>query len=322
MKPETKKKIIKLIIIVALLALICLAVYLPLKLTGTIDKINSAEKMKEVILSGGAYSYFIYFTIQFLQVTFLPLPAFVTTVPGVWVFGPWVAFALSFVAIMCGTIFAFYLGRKIGKPIINWIVGQKEAEKWNEKLSKGKFVFFLMMLFPCFPDDILCLLVGATNMSFKFFLVTNLISRPIGIACTCFLGSGFLIPFSGWGIPVWILLIALMALAFIISWRYQKQIENFVTNLGAKISRKKEPKIVSNETEQPLTENVITENNDVAVVDNNKESAELNNIETEVTLNIETNAKNDLNVNKVKLEKDTEQNKPKKVKKSNKKTTN
>ncbi len=274
MNKETKQKVVKLLITVGIILLVCLAVYLPLQLTGTINKINSAEKLKEVILSGGAYSYLIYFAIQFLQVTFLPLPAFVTTVPGTWVFGPWVAFGISFLAIMAGTIFAFFLGRKIGKPIINWIVGEKDAVKWNEKLEKGKFVFFLMMLFPFFPDDILCLLVGATNMSFKFFLVTNLISRPIGIACTCFLGSGILIPFSGWGIPVWIVLIALMGIAFYLSWKYQKQIENFVTSLGSKISKKQQPKLVEGENNNVETSSGLSD---------------LNNIEEELVNNAESN---------------------------------
>lgn len=273
MNKETKQKVVKLLITIGIILLVCLAVYLPLQLTGTINKINSAEKLKEVILSGGAYSYLIYFSIQFLQVTFLPLPAFVTTVPGTWVFGPWVAFGISFLAIMAGTIFAFFLGRKIGKPIINWIVGEKDAVKWNEKLEKGKFVFFLMMLFPFFPDDILCLLVGATNMSFKFFLVTNLISRPIGIACTCFLGSGILIPFSGWGIPVWIVLIALMGIAFYLSWKYQKQIENFVTSLGVKISKKQQPKLVEGEN------NNVETSNELSVL-NNKEEELVNNAES------------------------------------------
>ena len=283
MNKETKQKIVKLLITIGIILLVCLAVYLPLQLTGTINKINSAEKLKEVILSGGAYSYLIYFAIQFLQVTFLPLPAFVTTVPGTWVFGPWVAFGISFFAIMAGTIFAFFLGRKIGKPIINWIVGEKDAIKWNEKLEKGKFVFFLMMLFPFFPDDILCLLVGATNMSFKFFLVTNLISRPIGTACTCFLGSGILIPFSGWGIPVWIVLIALMGVAFYISWKYQKQIENFVTSLGAKISKKQQPKLVEGENNNTETGNELSGlvNNQEEFINNVEISNEQSEQETE-----------------------------------------
>jgi len=61
-----------------------------------------------------------------------------------------------------------------------------------------------MLLFPMFPDDILCMVAGITDMSYKFFIVTVALTRPVMIAATCFLGSGEIIPFTGWGIPVWI----------------------------------------------------------------------------------------------------------------------
>ena len=67
MKKETKTKLIKLAIIVGALILIALAIYLPLKLSGAIDKIDSAEELGQVIRDGGAYSYVIFILIQFLQ---------------------------------------------------------------------------------------------------------------------------------------------------------------------------------------------------------------------------------------------------------------
>ena len=51
----------------------------------------------------------------------------------------------------------------------------------------------LMMIFPLFPDDILCLVAGVTNMSFPFFLWTNIISRAIGVAVTVYFGTGAII---------------------------------------------------------------------------------------------------------------------------------
>lgn len=94
-KKETKSKLIKIGIIVLALVLIVLAIYLPLELTGTIDKIDSAEELGQIIRDGGVYSYIIFIVIQFLQVTFLPLPAVVTTVAGTLVFGPWITLGLS-----------------------------------------------------------------------------------------------------------------------------------------------------------------------------------------------------------------------------------
>ncbi|MBO5022495.1 MAG: TVP38/TMEM64 family protein [Clostridia bacterium] len=251
MKKETRAKIWKICVVLAVVAIICLAIYLPLKLTGALEKINSAESLKEVILSWGAYGYILFFVIQFLQVVFLPIPAAVTTVAGTLVFGVWATFGLSLVAVILASAFSFFLGRKLGRKIVVWVAGEKDTEKWSEKLSKGKYVFFLMMLLPVFPDDILCMLVGATtNMTWKFFLATNFITRPIGIAFTCFLGSG-VIPFTGWWIALWAMLALACVVLFVLTYKYQPQIEAFILKLAKKFERKKKQ---SQETETPPTE--------------------------------------------------------------------
>ena len=246
-KADRKRKIIRFSITALVLVVVLLAIYLPLQFSGLLDKIDTAEELKDLILAGGLWSYAIYFVFQFLQATILPLPAFVTTVAGALVFGPWIASLISFLAILLASVFMFFLGRKIGRKLINWIIGEEDAEKWAQRLGKGKFVFFLMMLFPLFPDDILCLVVGTTAISFRFFFITMLIARPIGILTTCFLGSGTLIPFSGWGIPVWIVLGVLMLIAFYISIKYQDKIENLVTKLGEKLGLKKKKKNTQNQ---------------------------------------------------------------------------
>lgn len=238
MKTETRNKILKTLVIVTLLVVVFLAIYLPLKLTGALDKINSADDLKQIILSGGAFSYLIFCGIQFLQTVILPIPAIVTTLAGTYVFGPWITFALSLVSVFCASLFSFFLGRKVGTKLAIWVVGTETTKKWQTKLEKGKYVFFLMMLFPIFPDDILCLVVGATtSMTYKFFITTNLITRPISIATTCFFGSGLVIPFSGWGIPVWIVLVGLLAVLFCLSIKFQPQIENFIEKISKNLSK-------------------------------------------------------------------------------------
>lgn len=241
-KLETKSKVIRLTITVLVIGILLLAIFLPLYFSGILEKVDTAEELKELILSGGVWSYAIYFVFQFLQATLLPLPAIISTVAGALVFGPWIASLISFLAILLASVVMFFLGRKVGKRLIYWIAGEKDGKKWEEKLGKGKFVFFLMMLFPIFPDDILCLVVGTTSISFRFFIITILICRPITILVSSFIGSGVLIPFSGWGIPVWIVLGILMIVAFYISIKYQDKIENAVTKLGEKLGRKSKRK--------------------------------------------------------------------------------
>ena len=240
------KKWVRLGIILFACALLFLGIYLVLKYSGVLDKIDSAEEIKEIILKGGSWSLLILFVIQFLQVTFIPLPAMITTIAGVLVFGPWTTFWISLLAILLGSLFAFFLGRTIGDPIINWTVGKEDAKIWKEKLGNGKYVFFLMMLFPIFPDDMLCMVAGLTNMTYRFFITTQLITRPISTFIMCFLSSGYMIPFSGWGIPVWIVLIVLCLVLFYLAVKYKKQIEDKIIKLGKKMSsmfsRKKKDK--------------------------------------------------------------------------------
>ncbi len=250
---DTKQKLLKLFIIALLFLALFLAIYLPLKLTGAFAKIDSAEKLKEIILSAGAYSYILFCLIQFLQTTILPIPAMVTTIAGSLIFGPWVTILLSIVSVLAGSLFSFFLGKKLGFKIICWIAGENDGKKWAEKLGKGKFAFFLMMLLPVFPDDILCLVAGATDMSYKFFIITNLITRPIAIISTCLLGGGTLIPFSGWGIPILIILVALMGFAFFFSIRYEKQIEAFILKLSKKLEKQPKQDNPQNSTDSSIS---------------------------------------------------------------------
>lgn len=232
------QKTIRLFITITAAVALVTALYAVLKLTGTLDKINSPEELKNIILSGGVFSYLIFFLIQFMQVTLVPIPAFITTVAGTLVFGPWMTTVISIVAQMLGAVAAFYIGRKLGRKVVAWIAGEEQTKKWETKLGKGKYAFFLMMLFPVFPDDLLCLVAGLTTMSFRFFFVTNIITRPIAIVATCFFGSGYLIPFEGYWLILWAVLVLAVIALLVLSFVYQEKIENFVVELGQKIKDK------------------------------------------------------------------------------------
>lgn len=238
MKKETKITLIKISIILVIIAGIFCAIYFPLKNSGVLSKLESIEDIKDIILSGGIYSYLIFFIIQFLQTTFVPIPSMIVTLAGVLVFGPWITFGISFFAVMLGSFVSFVLGKTLGKKVLIWITSEKTFNKWSDILVRGKYVFFLMMLFPIFPDDILCFVAGTTNMTYTFYIITNLITRAIGILATCFVGSGLLIPFSGWGIPVWIAIVVVGATLFFVCYKYQPQIEKFILKLAGKKENK------------------------------------------------------------------------------------
>lgn len=231
-----KKKFLRIFIVILAICAFTVLSYFILKWTGLWEKLNSAEKLKDFILSLGFWGRFAFVFLQFLQVTFLPLPSPIFVVAGSLIFGPFQSSLLSLAGILLGSAVAFFIGRVFGKRVVRFMVGEEAQEKWTKKLSKYKYSFFLMMLLPLFPDDILCLVAGLTDMSWGFFMTTQFISRPIGIFLVSYLSSGEIIPYYGWGLVVWgVLAVGAVALIYL-SYKYNDKIEKFFFSLFKKKS--------------------------------------------------------------------------------------
>lgn len=237
-KKQAQLKFLRLFLSIVVLVAVLICVYIVFKLTGVWEKVNSIDKLKAIVESGGVFSFVVFVLLQILQTTVLQIPAIFVTIAGTLVFGTWTAFILSFIAVMIGSVIMFWIGRKAGRKFLNWLAGKEEADVWIKRMSCGKYLFFLMMLFPLFPDDILCVIAGLTNMSFGYFFWTNVIARSIGIACTVFFGSGTIIPFHGWGLIVWGVIILAVAALFYLSVKYQSKIDDISKQIFKK--RKKE----------------------------------------------------------------------------------
>ncbi|MDE7215324.1 MAG: VTT domain-containing protein, partial [Clostridia bacterium] len=202
------------------------------------SKFDSSEKIKAFLTKYGAYAGLIFIVIQFLQVTIIPLPAAITTVAGVALFGVWKTLLYSSIGIIGGSMFAFFLGRKFGIKLMIWLCGKSIYEKYM-KFAKGrdKIVLTMMFLFPFFPDDILCIAAGMTNMTYWQFFAIMLITRPLNILVMegAFKGISS-IPLTGYGIPIWIAIISVTLLVVILAFKYSSKIESALMKIFDKAS--------------------------------------------------------------------------------------
>lgn len=225
------KKILRILLVLILIFLILGLTYFVLVYTGLWEKLNSVDKLQAIILELGFWGRFIFVLLQFLQVTFVPLPSPVLIIAGSLIYGPFQAGLLSISGILLGSALAFFLGRVFGKRLVVFMVGEKVESKWRKFLSGCKYTFVLMMLLPFFPDDVLCMVAGVTDMSWTFFMFTQLITRPIGIFLVSYFSSGQIIPYHGWGIFAWVIIIAASFALIYLSSKYNKQIENFIQKM-------------------------------------------------------------------------------------------
>lgn len=237
---NNEKTLIKTLFSILVIGLLLVGLYYLYKYLG-LDRFKNREEFQAYIASFGSIGPILFILAAFLQVSFIPLPGAVVIIGGTFLFGKWLSFLYSYIGMMIGSIVAFYLGRLLGKPFVNWLAGGEDKVDAILKKIKNKqnVVLFFMFLLPFFPDDLLCSVCGILTMSFPTFLIMQIITRATSILATIFFMSGEFIPYSGWGIPVLIVIGILAIIAFIISYKYSEKIEKWFMSLLDKISFKK-----------------------------------------------------------------------------------
>lgn len=167
---------------------VCIVATLTILIGEIIFDIPQVVKIFEnwIISSSGILLWIILWILMFLQVTVLPLPAYVILSAcvsiGMKVLSvEYIAVVLS--AYMLGCILAYWLGRWFGKKAVKWCAGSEEDySKWCEVLNtKGKWWYFASVILPIFPDDLLCLVAGSVKFNFGFYTFANLIGRGVGL---------------------------------------------------------------------------------------------------------------------------------------------
>ena len=143
------------------------------------------------LISGanGWVAYLIVWLIMFLQVTILNIPAYsilaaCTSIGMKTLDIVFIIVVLS--AYTCGCILAYWIGRWFGKKAVKWCAGSEEDyNKWSNVLnSKGKWWYFATIIFPFFPDDILCIVAGAIKFNFGLYTLIQFVGRGIGLITT------------------------------------------------------------------------------------------------------------------------------------------
>lgn len=203
------------------------AIFTTLKLTGVIDNFSDISALQEFVANTGNAGVFVFFGIMLLQVLIIPIPAVITIMAGSLLFGPTTAFLICTTGILLGSITAFILGRTLGKKILRWIDREGVANKYLAILEKcGGIVLFLMFLLPLFPDDLLCVIAGLSNIKPKDFILVSLVARTIGIAFITYFGSGSIFS-SMWAKVLCYTLVAILGLVLVICVnKVKKRIED------------------------------------------------------------------------------------------------
>lgn len=146
--------------------------------------LTDPEKMQILLREMGMLAPVVFMMIQIIQVIIPVIPGGVSSGIGVLVFGPVAGFIYNYIGLLIGSYLAFQIVKRYGKSFILKVTDQKTYDKYIGWLNKGKRferLFAMAILLPGFPDDLLCMIAGLTDMATRKFMMINILCKPAGL---------------------------------------------------------------------------------------------------------------------------------------------
>ena len=220
---------LKLSVVASIVLILIYLVYFVLVKTNLLSQITSFDDLRQLIIGFGGWGILCYIIINILQCIIIPVPTTLTVLVGTAIYGPAIAFIYATIGVIIGSSISFIIGRYCSKPVIYWIFGKEKVEKYQNILNKrAELILFLTLTLPFFPDDLICMIAGVSNIKYFKFLIISIFARGVGLATISFFGSGKIIPFSGWGIAVWAVIAIGVVSLLILAFKKRDKIKQFL----------------------------------------------------------------------------------------------
>ncbi len=134
--------------------------------------------LKATLKRWGIWAPLLFIALQALQVVIAPIPGDVTGWLGGFVFGQWLGLFYSTIGLTAGSLFAFWVGRQLGAPIVQRLVSERVWSHLGFIVeAEGAVLCFIVFLLPGIPKDTACYLFGMSPMPFWVFTVVSTLGR-------------------------------------------------------------------------------------------------------------------------------------------------
>jgi uncharacterized membrane protein YdjX (TVP38/TMEM64 family) len=142
--------------------------------------LDNAKELREFFQNAGSLGPVLMIIFQALQIVFAPLPGEFTGVVAGYIFGTFAGFVYSSVGLSIGSMMSFFISRHFRPRIRPILKKSKLYEKFEFLMvHQGIFVIMILFLFPGFPKDFLCYILGLTRLPWQaFFLIATFCRMP------------------------------------------------------------------------------------------------------------------------------------------------
>lgn len=156
-----------------------------------INFIKDPATLSSWIAEAGIWGPIVFMLLNTAQVLLAIIPGGPFEVAAGALFGPWIGTLMCDVAMTAGGMMTFFFVRKFGMKFIELFVDREEIEsvKFLHTNEKSTSLLFLFFLFPGTPKDLMCYVVGLTDIKWSTWLIINFIGRFPAILLSALGGS-------------------------------------------------------------------------------------------------------------------------------------
>ena len=187
-KKELIKKSIPLIIF---LAIMILATVILLPYVSTLTTDEGRAQFKAYIDGIGVLGWFVTLGIQLLQIFIALIPGEPIELMLGFVWGPWIGMLTCLLGIFIGTMIIFLLVKKLGRPFVQKVVGDKDLStyKFLSDPRNLDMTVFILFFIPGTPKDALTYITALSPINPVRYLIIATIARIPSIITSTLLGD-------------------------------------------------------------------------------------------------------------------------------------
>ena len=133
----------------------------------------------------------VFMILNIVQVLLAVIPGGPFEVAAGALFGPWLGTLMCDIAMSIGGMITFFLVRKFGMKFIELFTTKEKIDsvKFLHSNDKSTSLLFLFFLLPGTPKDLMCYVVGLTDIKWTTWLFINLAGRFPAILLSALGGS-------------------------------------------------------------------------------------------------------------------------------------
>lgn len=133
----------------------------------------------------------LFFLLVVTEVVIAPIPGGIIAFLGAAAWGFWISWPIHYLGNVVGGVLAFSLARSLGRPFVEKHTNKKLRARYEKWLKNNPVLVWLVYAIPVFPIDALSLILGASSMRLRRYVITIATALPFYTGIVAYIGATY-----------------------------------------------------------------------------------------------------------------------------------